>query len=77
MQMVLGVVLIIFGLVGVGNGLFSELGEGGLVSATMSGAAVFLGIGLLVRSEMRNALFAAAAATFMFAVGLGLFRAIF
>lgn len=77
MQIALGLVLIIFGLVGVGTGLFAELGDGGLVSAIMSGAVVFLGIGLMVKSEMRGALFGMAAATFMFGVGLAVFRAIF
>jgi hypothetical protein len=77
MQIALGLLLVIFGLVGVGTGLFTELGDGGLVSAIMSGAAVFLGIGLMIRSEMRQALFGAAAACFMFGVGLAVFRAIF
>jgi hypothetical protein len=77
MQMILGVLLVIFGLVGVGNGLFSELGDGGFVTAVMSGAAVLAGIGLIVKSEFRQALFAMAAACFMFGVGMGVFVAIF
>ena len=77
-RIALGLVLIIIGLSAVGAGLFSGgFGDRDLWSVVMGGAAVFFGIGMMIRGAMRTAIWALAALIFVFGGGLALFRSLF
>jgi hypothetical protein len=77
-RVALGLLLIIFGLSAVGAGSFSGgFGDPDLWSVVMGGAAVFFGIGMLIRGAMRTAIWALAAVIFVVGGGLALVRNVF
>ncbi len=75
MRIVIGLILIVAGLVAIGGGLFTGgFGDRDLWSVVMGGAAVFFGIGMLLRGAMRTAIWALAALIFVFGGGIAFFR---
>ena len=77
-RIALGLLFIIFGLAALGAGSFSGgFGDKDLWWLMVGGAALFFGIGMLLRGAMRMAIWALAAVIFVVGGGLALFRNIF
>ena len=77
-RIALGPLFIIFGLAALGAGSFSGgFGDKDLWWLMVGGAALFFGIGLLLRGPIRMAIWALAAVIFVIGGGLALFRNIF
>ena len=77
-RIVLGLLFIIFGLAALGAGSFSGgFGDKDLWWLMVGGAALFFGVGLLLRGAIRIAIWALAAVIFVVVGGLALFRSLF
>ena len=77
-RIALGLLFIIFGLAALGAGSFSGgFGDKDLWWLMVGGAALFFGVGMLLRGAIRMAIWALAAVIFVVGGGLALFRNIF
>jgi hypothetical protein len=77
-RIALGLVFVILGLAALGAGSFSGgFGDRDLWWLMLGGAAVFFGIGMMIRGAMRMALWALAAVIFVVGGGLAFFRNVF
>ena len=78
MRIALGLLCIIFGLAALAAGSFSGgFGDKDLWWLMLGGAALFFGIGMLIRGAIRTAIWALAAVIFVVGGGLALFRNLF
>jgi hypothetical protein len=77
-RIALGLLFVILGLAALGAGSFSGgFGEKDLWWLMVGGAALFFGVGMLLRGAIRMAIWALAAVIFVVGGGLALFRNIF
>jgi len=76
MRVLLGLLLIVGGTVAVVSaGIGGDFGDRHLWLVVIGGAAVFFGIGMLIKGAMRMAIFALGGLLLIFGLGMGLFDA--